>query len=64
MISPIRKRCPRCKGTDIYKRKTLKDMIAKVRYARITRPDPPSNIYHCYKCGHEFDDPFVGPKTR
>lgn len=62
MISPVRKRCPDCKGTDIYKRKTLKDMISKSRYARIARSIP-SNIYHCYTCGKEFDVPFVGPKN-
>lgn len=62
MNSPIRKRCPKCKGTDIYKRVTLKNIIARSRYTRIDRPKLPSNIYHCYRCGHEFDIPFVGPK--
>jgi ribosomal protein L37AE/L43A len=64
MISPIRKRGPKCKGTDIYKRKTLKEMIERCRYAHIIRRDAPANIYHCYKCGHEFDSPFIGPKIK
>jgi hypothetical protein len=62
MISPVRKRCPACKGTDIYKRK-LKDIIARSRYIHVIRRKTPHNIYHCYTCGHEFDAPFVGTKN-
>lgn len=61
MTNITRKRCPNCKGVDIYKRKTLKDMIARSRCIHVIRSKTPSNIYHCYNCGHEFDIPFVGP---
>lgn len=64
MTGLIRKRCPKCKTIDIYKRKTLKDMIKRSKYICTVRHNIPSNIYHCIRCGHEFDIPFVGPKIR
>jgi hypothetical protein len=62
MSNVIRKRCPKCKGTDIYRRRSLKDIIARSKCVHAIRSDVPSNIYHCYRCGYEFDIPFVGPK--
>lgn len=62
MVSPIRKRCPKCKTTGIYKRVTLKDMIARSRRIHVIMHNLPSNIYRCRLCGNEFDIPFVGPQ--
>lgn len=63
MTSPIRKRCPKCKVTDIYKRRTLKDMIERSKCVHVIRSNNvPSKLYHCSRCGHEFNTPFVGPK--
>jgi DNA-directed RNA polymerase subunit RPC12/RpoP len=64
MISPIRKRCPKCKATDIYKRRRLKDVLARSRYIHVIRSNVPRNMYLCSRCGHEFDNPFIGPKTK
>lgn len=62
MSKVIRKRCPKCKATDIYRRKNLKDIIARSIRKHVIGHKVQSNLYHCYRCGHEFDIPFVGPK--
>jgi ribosomal protein L37AE/L43A len=68
MINQIKKRCPKCKSVEIYKRTRIKDVEHKIRRPRfkseikIELRKIPTKIYICRACDYEFDSPFIGKK--
>lgn len=58
----VKKRCPVCKTTDIYKRTRLSDLFKMNKYKRKRYKNKIKiSIYKCHECGEEFDIPFIGP---
>lgn len=58
----IRKRCPKCKSIDIYKR-VRRDGLSKLTKGKrtIKKSRTKTKTYICRRCSHEFDVAFIEP---
>ena len=54
----VRKRCPKCRATKIYKRTRINDYSNKCK-CYMDKSKTITKSYICRKCNYEFDIPFV-----